>query len=454
MTDATFLLRDGRELLDAAASVIDHARSLGVDQASALANESAGITIGARDGDIVSSIRDGHQSLSVTVFDARRVGHAMVAQLTPDAIRTAVERATAIARQVQPDPEAGLPDPAWLAIEGPDVEMFASASIGASELIDAALTLDAAARGAAAPAGVRLRVHSAGASAHEMQWARVTTDGFARAARASEYSLGAAMIAEGPDGMAMQSRGDIDRRQPHLPLPADIGARAAAEAIAALGARSLTTRTAPVLLDARVAGSLLGELAAALNGMAQHQGTTFLRDAVGTCALAPHLDLVEDSFEPYGLASAAWDSDGIAGPRRHVVRGGRVEGYFLDAYWARKLGLPPTGNADGVNNLTLSSYDTRDDDDLAAMLRKLGDGLYVTGFIGGGVDPATGSWSKAATGFLVRDGAIAYPVQDITVAGDLPTMLAGIQAVGADIHRSRAFRSGSILLPPLRIAGR
>jgi PmbA protein len=454
MTTATYLLRSETELLDAAALAVAHARTLGVDQATVVANEVSGINIGACDGEIVSSIRDGHQSLAVTVFDGGRIGNADVAQLAPDAIRTAVERAVTIARQVQPDPQAGLPDPAWLALDGADVAMFAPSGLGAQALGNAALALDRVVCGSYAPPGVRIRADSAGASAHEMQWARVTTQGFSRTGRATEYSLGTSVIAEGADGMAMNGWSDTRRRHPDLSSTDIIGARAAANAIAAIGARSLTTRTAPVLLDAPVAGSLVGELATALNGMAQHQGTTFLCGAAGSSPLAAHLDLIEDAFEPYGLASSAWDSDGIAAPRRHVVRGGRVEGYFLNAYTARLLGFPPTGNADGINNLIFSSRDTRDDDDRVAMIRRLGEGLLVTGFIGGGLDRASGAWSKAATGFWVTGGEIAWPVRDITVAGDMTTMLSGIRAVGSDTYQGRAIRSGSILLDSLRIAGR
>ncbi len=454
MTDATFLLRSEGELLDAAALAVAHARTLGVDQASVLANEVSGINIGARDGDIVSAIRDGHQSLVVTVYDGRRVGTADVTHLSSDAIRTAVDRAAAIARQVQPDPYAGLPDPAWLAVDGPDVAMFAPADLGARALGDAALALNHAVAAADAPGGIRLRVDGASASAHEMQWARVTTDGFARSARATEYTLGTSVIAEGPDGMAMYGWSDTQRRHPMLSPATMIAARAVAGAVAAIGARSVTTRTAPVLLDAPVAGSLVGELTDALSGMAQHQGTSFLRGAAGTVALAAHLDLIEDAFEPWGLASGAWDSDGIAAPRRHIIRAGRIEGYVLSAYSARLLGLTPTGNADGINNLTFSSRNTRAGDDRAAMVRRLGEGLLVTGFVGGSVDRATGAWSKAATGFWVSGGEIAYPVCDITVAGELPRMLADIRAVGADVHQGRAIRCGSILLDSLRIAGR
>ena len=454
MTAATFLLRSERELLDAAALAIRYVRALGVDQASVLANEVSGINIGARGGEIVSAIRDGHQSLVVTVYDGQRIGTADVSDLSPDAIHIAVERATAIARQVQPDPHAGLPDPALLALHGPDVAMFAPAGLDALTAGDAALALDRAAAAADTPAGIRVRVDSAGASAHEMQWARVTTDGFARSARATEYTLGTSVIAEGAAGMAMYGWSDSRRRHPALSPPAAIGARAAAGAVAAIGARSVTTRTAPVLLDAPVAGSLVGELAAALDGMAQHQGTSFLRGAAGMMALAPHLDLAEDAFEPWGLSSGAWDSDGIAAPPRRIVAAGRIEGYFLSDYSARLLGLTTTGNADGINNLSLSSRNTIDDDDRDAMIGRLGEGLLVTGFIGGSVDRATGAWSKAATGFWVSGGEIAFPVRDIIVAGELPAMLASIRAVGADIYQGRAIRTGSILLDGLRIAGR
>ena len=235
---------------------------------------------------------------------------------------------------------------------------------------------------------------------------------------------------------------------------AEVGRIAAEKALGMLGAEGLSTRRAPVLLDAPVASSLVRDLCAQLSGSAQFRRMTFLPDAVGQALAAPHLTLEEDPFEPYGLASAAFDSEGVAGARRAIVRAGVVEGLFLDTRLARKLGRASTGNASGMRNLTFTSTTTEYGDDLPGMLRKLGTGLWLTRFMGGGSNPATGVYSRAAAGFWVENGQVVRPVHGFTVAGNLQDMLKAIVAVGTDVHRDGAIRVASILLPDLQIAGR
>jgi PmbA protein len=207
-------------------------------------------------------------------------------------------------------------------------------------------------------------------------------------------------------------------------------------------------------VDAPVASSLVRELCGQLSGSAQFRRMTFLPDAIGQPLAAAHLTLEEDPFEPYGLASAAFDSEGVAGARRAVVRAGVVEGLFLDTRLGRKLGRPSTGNAGGLRNLTLTSSTTAAGDDLPGMLRKLGTGLWLTRFMGGGSNPATGAYSRAAAGFWVENGEVVRPVHGFTVAGNLQDLLKAIVAVGGDVHRDGAIRVGSILLPELQVAGR
>jgi PmbA protein len=191
-----------------------------------------------------------------------------------------------------------------------------------------------------------------------------------------------------------------------------------------------------------------------LSGPSQFQRKTFLPDAMGQVIAASHLSVTEDPFEPFGLASTAFDDEGVAGEHRDIVRDGVVAGLFLDTRMARKLGRASTGNAGGMRNLTLGSSLTAPGDDLDVMLRKLGTGLWLTRFMGGGVDPATGGYSRAAVGFWVEHGQVVRPVQGFTVAGNLRDMFKAISAVGADVYRDGLVRAGSILLPDMQIAGR
>lgn len=450
----SYLLRSEADLLDVAAQAADHARRVGAESVTAIANEQAGTTIRVRDGRPSSSVRDGGHTLSVTVFDGGRSGSASTEAIDSDSIKRAVEQAHAIARQVEPDPEAGLADPAWLACSGGDVPLFAPSGRAPTELATVALAIEAEALEQASRQSATVRVYEAAASSVDMRWARVTSDGFARADSASLQARNCIAIAEAYGAMTRDWWDAMARREDDLPDITMIAREAVTRSVAKLGVKALSTRSAPVLLDARIANSLVFELVGGLTGSAQQQRSTFLLDSIGSQRLAQHIDIVEDPFEPYGLASAAWDSDGVAASRRHIVGAGVIEGYFLNARSARKLGTRSTGNAEGPTNLTLISRNCAPDDDITVMLRKLDRGLWVTQFLGGQANNTTGSYSKAAEGFWVENGEVVHPVHDITIAGDLPTMLKGIAAVGSDQYRQGSVRTGSILLDTMRIAGR
>jgi PmbA protein len=208
-----------------------------------------------------------------------------------------------------------------------------------------------------------------------------------------------------------------------------------------------------VLFEAPLAAGLLGSFVHAVSGGALYRKTTFLPDSLGKPAFAPHIDVHEDPFIPGGKGSSPFDEEGVRVRSRQVVKGGRVEGYFLSTYSARKLGMQTTGNAGGSHNLTLTSCLTRPGDDLTEMLRKLGTGLFVIELMGQGVNPVTGDYSRGASGFWVEKGRIAYPVQEITIAGNLREMFMGIEAIGADAYNHGAKTVGSVLLNRMKLAG-
>ena len=449
-----YLMHSEVDLLGVAEKAVKHAKSLGAAAASALANENAGTTMKVRGGSVSSAIRDGGQSLSITVYDDGRVGRASSEALDDASLQRAVEHAYAIARQVEPDPDAGVADQEWLARDIVDVPMFAPSDRAPSELTRTALAIEAAALERQGAGDAKLRVDEAASSSSDMRWARAISTGFAGAGSASLQAQACVVIAERDGEMARDWWHVTARQECGLPALETVAHEAADRSLAKLGGRSLSPQSAPVLLDPRVAASLVQDVVGGLMGQAQQQRSTFLVDALGTKRLADHLDLTEDPFEPYGMASSSWDSEGVAGKQRHIVRGGVIDGYFLNVRTARKLGMTPTGNADGPSNLAFTSRLTDPDDDTRALLRKMGRGLGITAFRGGGVNAATGSYSKAVEGFWVEDGEPVHPVRDVTVAGELPTMLTNITAVGAECHRQGAIRTGSILIDNMRIAGR
>lgn len=447
-----YLLQSGAKLVDAAAHAIERCTAAGAGEAMAMVSEQAGITITVAGGKVETAVREGHQSLRITVYADGRTGVASTESLNRSAIDRAVEQAAAMARQLERDPQAGLADRDALAWETPDVPLFAPSGHGAQDLTAAALAMEDAARSTSGRDEVR--VSEAGATSQDLRFALATSQGFCRWGSGSVQRRWCQTIAQrGPD-MRQGRWSSVDRRADHLRPVAEVGRIAAEKALGMLGAEGLSTRRVPVLLDASVASSLVGDLCRQLSGPAQFQRMTFLPEAVGKPLAAAHLHLEEDPFEPYGLASAAFDSEGVAGVRRAVLRAGVVEGLFLDTRLGRKLGRVSTGHASGMRNLSLTSSTTEAGDDLPAMLRKLGTGLWLTRFLGGGSHPATGVYSRAAAGFWVERGQVVRPVDGFTVAGNLQDMLKAVVAVGSDVHRDGAIRTGSILLPELQIAGR
>ena len=238
-----------------------------------------------------------------------------------------------------------------------------------------------------------------------------------------------------------------------LAAPEAVGRYAAERALSRLASRRLPTSEVPVLFESVVAAGLLGAFVQATSGGALYRKASFLLDSLGVQALPGHVDLDEDPHQVKGKASAPFDDEGVRTTPRRVVDGGVVQGYFLSTYSARKLGMRTTGHAGGSHNLRLSSRQTDPGDDLPAMIRKLHRGLFVTELMGHGVNMVTGDYSRGAAGFWVEDGQLAFPVQEITIAGQLRDMLTGIVAVGADVYVQGGKSVGSLLVDRMTLAG-
>ncbi|EGY01977.1 pmbA protein [Nitrospirillum viridazoti Y2] len=447
-----YLLRSEADLAKAVTYAIEQSVALGAGGAIARVSEGGGISITVANGEVENAVRDGNQSLQITVFLEGRTGMASTESLSRDAVDRVVEQAISMARQLEPDEEAGLADREALAWDSPSVPLFAPSFHTAVELTNAAMAIEAAVM--ATSTADTVRVSEAGAASQDARFALATSQGFCRAGSSSMQHRWCQTIAQRGDEMKQGNWSSGVRRIEELESAEQIGRLAAERALDMLGAEGLTTRRAPVLIDSTVASSLVRDMCGQLSGGAQFQRMTFLPDAMGQVLAASHLSVTEDPFEPFGLASAAFDSEGVAGACRDIIRDGVVKGLFLDTRMGRKLGRASTGNAGGMRNLTLVSNLTSSTDDLAAMLRKMGTGLWLTRFMGGGSDPATGVYSSAAAGFWVENGQVMQAVQGFTVAGNLQEMFKAIVAVGADIYRDGAIRTGSILLPDMQIAGR
>ncbi len=448
---APYTMQDEVTLRAAAQLAVDHGGSLGADGVTATARAGGGVRIVVRDGTAETALRDVYQTLGLTVFRDGRSGSASTAALDPDSIRRAATEAYAIAGHVEADPAAGLADPTMLALEGQVPPMLAPSGKAPGDLIDLALEMEALAREQPAPAGRSVRVTEAGAASSDAMMALATSTGFCRSVAQSSHGRWAMVLAQGADGAVQDHDETSDRRFDRLADPAMVAASAVARALAQLGGRSIASRRVPVLFDARIAAVIVGDLVGALSGGSQYRRASFLPDAIGTRVAAPHIQLSEDPYEPYGMASGGFDGEGVAGIARPIIADGVAQGYFLATASARRLGMQSTGNAGGPWNLRFTS--SAPGGDMVAMRRRLDTGLVVTQLMGGATDPVSGTWTRAVGGFWVEGGVIVHPVTDITLAGSMRDMLSGIVAIGDDIHRSGAIRSGSILVDAMQIGG-
>ncbi len=334
--------------------------------------------------------------------------------------------------------------------EQPDLDLFHPWDITSEEAARLALVCE----GAAFATDKRItNSEGAGVSAQQSHFFSAHTRGFRGGYASSRHSISVAPIAGKGSDMQRDAWYSSMRAASELAGAEEVGRYAAERALARLKSRKIATRECPVLFESPLAAGLLGGFVQAVSGGALYRKSTFLLDSLGKKVFPDHVDVLEDPLVPRGKGSAAFDEEGVRTKARKVIDAGVVEGYFLSSYSARKLGMKTTGNAGGSHNLTLTSRLTQPGDELDEMLRKLGTGLFVIELMGQGVNYVTGDYSRGASGFWVEKGEIAYPVQEITIAGNLRDMLAGIQAVGADTYNYGAKTVGSILVNRMKVAG-
>lgn len=437
------------ELVDFA---LAHARTLGATDAGAEASEGCGLSVSVRKGELETVERNRDKSLGITVYVDKQRGNASTSDFSRAAIERTVQAAYDIARFTAQDPVAGLPDPEDIAplSEHPDLDLFHPWDVTSEQAAELAIRCERA----AFDTDPRItNSEGAGVSAQQSHFFSAHSHGFRGGYASSRHSISVAPIAGRGDEMQRDAWYSSMRSAAELASPEAIGRYAAERALARLKSRKIATRECPVLFESPLAAGLLGGFVQAISGGSLYRKSSFLLDSLGKQVFPEHIDIVEDPFVRRGKGSAAFDEEGVRTRPRKVVDAGRVEGYFLSSYSARKLGMKTTGNAGGSHNLTLQSRLTQPDDDLVHMLKKLGTGLFVIELMGQGVNYVTGDYSRGASGFWVENGEIAFPVQEITIAGNLKDMFMGIQAVGADVYNYGAKTVGSILVNRMKVAG-
>ena len=426
--------------------MLREAADQGASAAEAGVNFDVGLSVSVRLGEVETIEHTRDQGMAVSVYFGHRKGSASTSDFKPEAIRDTVRAACNIARFTTEDRCAGLADAERMAQTQPDLDLYHPWDIGVEQAIAQGKECEAAAR------DLDPRItNSEGATLTSHTGLQVygNSHGFIGGYPSSSHSLSCSVI--GGEGASMQrDYWYTSARSPaELESAQAVGRRAGERTLARLGARQIKTCEAPVIFQAEMAVSLLRSLTGAISGSSLYRRSSFLLDQLEQQIFPDFVHLHENPLLPRGPASAPFDSEGVATAPKDLVRDGILKSYLLSSYSARKLNLESTGNAGGVRNLSIDSGSM----DLAELLRQLGTGLLVTELMGSGLNMVTGDYSRGAAGFWVENGEILYPVEEITIAGNMKQMFAGLQAVATDVDRRGNMRTGSWLLGPMMIAG-
>ena len=437
-----------RPLADVAGLALEEARRQGATQCEVDASVNQGLSVSVRLGEVDTVEYQRDRGLGVTVYFGKRKGAASTADLTPAAVRETVAKACAIARYTAEDPYAGLVEPEALAREIPDLDLDHPWDVTPEGAIELARSCEA--QGLAVDARVS---NSEGAAVSSQRHSGVYGNslGFLAGYSATSHSVSCTLIAQLGEDMQRDYWWSIARNAGELEAATTVGRTAGERTLARLGARRLKTQRAPVAYAPDMARGLVRHFIGAISGPSQYRKSSFLLNAAGEQVFPAFIDMHERPHIPRALASSPFDQEGAATHDRELVRAGVLEGYVLGSYSARRLGLKTTGNAGGIHNLLVDS--AQGGLDREAFLRRLGTGLLVTELMGQGVNGVTGDYSRGASGFWVENGAIAYPVHEITIAGNLKDMYRDIVALGNDVDARGGIHTGSLLIGEMTIAG-
>ena len=449
MTDSVFIHTQD-QLKQLARDVLAFAKEMGGTDAAVEISEGSGLSVSVRRGKIETLEQNKDKGMGVTVYVGQKRGNASTSDFSPAAMRATVDAAYNIARFTADDDCAGLADADMLEMAPRDLRLCYPWQVSTEQ----AVVLAQRAEAAAFELDPRI-TNSEGASVHAQQshFVSANSRGFIGGYPFSRHTLSVAPIAGKGAKMQRDDWYTSVRDATKMAEPEKVGRYAAERALARLNARKLDTRTCPVLFEAPLASGLLGAFVQAVSGGSLYRKSTFLLDSLGTQVFPSHIQVLEDPHVPGGVGSAPFDEEGVRTVRRNVIKDGVVQGYFLSSYSARKMGMKTTGNAGGSHNLTMSSKNTKLADDFAGMIRKMGRGLLVTELMGQGTNFVTGDYSRGASGFWVENGVIQYPVEEITIAGNMKDMFMQIVAVGNDVLTRGNKQTGSILIENMVVAG-
>ena len=445
MPSTSTLVRD--TLSDLAQFSLERAKVLGATAAEVEISTSLGQDVTVRLGEVETIEHNRDKGLGITVYLGQHRGNASTTDVSREAIERTVKAALAIAKYTAADEFAGLADAGRLA-QPPfaDFGLYYPWKLAVDDAIELGKRMEAAAF------AVDKRINNsegASVSTYESDFIYANSAGFIGGYPTTRHSASCTMIATTKKGMQRDYWYAVSRDEHGLESAEAIGRRAGERTVARLDAKKIASCEVPVLFEAPVASGLIGSFVGAVSGSALYRKSSFLQDSIGETVFSKLVSIREDPAIRGGLASGPFDAEGVATVARDVVKDGVVQGYFLATYSGKKLGMPSTGNAGGNHNLHVTPGGL----DFDALLKKMHRGLVVTELMGQGVNNVTGDYSRGAAGFWVENGEIAYPVEEITIAGNMKQMFKDIVAVGKDELALGSKRVGSILIERMSIAG-
>ncbi|MDX1291288.1 MAG: TldD/PmbA family protein [Hyphomonas sp.] len=438
---------------DLLAGLLDHCRKAGADAADARIGVSEGVSVSVRDGALENIEREEGRSVALRCLYGKRQAHVSGADLSADGLKALAERCVAMARAVPEDKYCGLPDAEALATGDLDMDLTGEPEIPATTLEAEALTAEAAALGIE---GIKT-VAGCGASWNRSSRWVAASNGFAAFKTGTSTSLGLAAVAEQDGHMERDYDSWSVRFVKDRPSAAEIGITAGERTIARLGARKLSTQKAAVLYDRRVASGLLGAFLSAISGPSVARGVSFLKDRMGEQVFAKGIHIIDDPFRPMGMGSRSHDGEGLPVRETHLIDDGRLTTWLLNSSSARQLGMQPNGFSalgfgDPPGVTTSNLYLKAGEKTPAELIQATGKGLLVTDMFGPSINPNNGDYSVGVSGFWFEDGEIAYPVSEVTIAGDLPSMFARL-VPASDLEFRGTRDAPSILIEDMSLAG-
>ncbi len=441
-------LPDGDRLKQIIDLILHQAKKNGATQAEAGANVESGLSVTVRLAEVETIEHNRDKGLGVTVYFDKRKGSASTTDYSEQAIIDTVKAACDIARYTSEDEFTGLADKSLMAIEIPDLDLYHPWDISAEQAIDIATDCETLAR------NFDPRItNSEGATVNSHTGLRFygNSHGFMGTYPSSRHSITCALIAESNNSMQRDYWYSVARDAQQLENNSIIAQKVAERTIARLGSRKINTIQTPVIYGSEVASGLISHFLRAINGSLLYRDATFLLNSLNTTVFPEFLSISESPHLLKGLGSAAFDSEGVATRANQWIVDGVVQNYILSSYSARKLGMQTTANAGGVRNIRIKNK--LEEVNLMQLLQTMGSGLYITELMGQGINMVNGDYSRGASGFWVENGEIQYPVEEITVAGNLRDMFSNIINIATDVDVRSNIQCGSILIEQMQIAG-